>query len=149
MIIYDNKTNHNQIMSRMMCKCQLPKNFSDYVYAKLDPNNKALNFEQNTIFISPKSDLHVDFSLNIELPSCIVECCEGAYEYDENIDIDQVMKKLGIEYSYILHDLWNETSYTNEKCNCDACNKKFPNLIFVNDPNIELCENGYRHISKA
>jgi hypothetical protein len=130
------------------CRCQLSRKLSDYVYA---PVNTLINdeFEPNTIMIFPKRDFHWDGGLGfLDLPETLCEVCEGFFEYEENIDIKELMKELGIEYNQNLYDVWNDEPDT--ECLCDACiyPEKFPRLVFSGDETIEKCSNDYRHILK-
>jgi len=111
------------------CSCQLSSNLSDYVYT---PINTEINcaFEPNTILIFPKKDFHWDGGLYFlkGLPNTLYEVCEGVFEYEENININETMKNLGIEYSQNLYDVWHNIE--NTKCLCDSCiyPKNFPKL---------------------
>ncbi len=132
-----------------MCACQLSNNLSEYVYCHV--NTSILDVEPNTILIFPKMDFHWDGGLHFlksKFPESIKEVSEGFFEYESDINIDKVMKILGINYSQDLYDSWN--SDLDAKCSCDSCNNKhlFPKLEFKSGNKTDStskCSFGYVH----
>jgi len=127
-----------------LCSCQLPREHNQYVYGIYindddDQTKKYIN-------IAPKNDLHWDQHLTgiIDIPKELCEICEGSFEYDNDIDIEEIMKNIGIEYDQNFNDMINDVN-TGKSCACMSCMdpKSFPDVIWTD--NGEKCLGGYQH----